>query len=138
MKSTGADLDQALGQLTRLSREALVEKWAEAFGAAPPPHTSRPLLIRAVAYKLQERVFGGLSPGTRRLLSGDTQPRPRPARVLRTGTVLVREWQGVTHQVTIGEAGVLYRGRQYRSLSEVARLITGARWSGPRFFGLNT
>jgi len=133
-----AALDRALEQLTALDREVLIERWTEAFGAAPPPHTSRPLLVRAVAYKMQERALGGLSPATRHLLSGETERHPRPARVLQPGTVLLREWQGITHQVTIGEGAVLYRGQRYRSLSEVARLITGSRWSGPRFFGLKT
>jgi hypothetical protein len=92
-------------------------------------------MIRAVAYKMQERELGGLSAMTRRLLSVEDARAPRH-RVIRTGTVLIREWHGVAHQVTVGEGGVLYRGARYRSLSEVARLITGARWSGPRFFGL--
>jgi Protein of unknown function (DUF2924) len=81
------------------------------------------------------RALGGLSAGTRRQLCG---PEPRPVRrrrVLRPGTVLVRQWHGVGHQVTVLEEGVLYRGERYRSLSEIARLITGTRWSGPRFFG---
>jgi len=85
---------------------------------------------------MQERALGGLSAGTRRLLCG---PEPRPVRrrrTLRPGTVLVREWHGVGHQVSVLEEGVLYRGERYRSLSEVAHLITGTRWSGPRFFGL--
>jgi hypothetical protein len=70
-------------------------------------------------------------------LSAEEAAPVRRRRGLRPGTVLVREWHGVGHQVTIIEQGVLFRGERYRSLSEVARLITGARWSGPRFFGLN-
>jgi hypothetical protein len=95
-------------------------------------------MIRAVAYKMQERVYGGLSASTRRALADKSPtattvapPEARP------GTVLLREWHGVTHQVTVLEGGVLYRGKRHRSLSEVARLITGSRWSGPTFFGLN-
>jgi hypothetical protein len=65
--------------------------------------------------------------------ASSTKPRRR---TLRPGTILLREWQGVTHRVTVVEGGAIYRGEKYRSLSEVARLITGARWSGPRFFGL--
>jgi hypothetical protein len=131
----GEDIETALAGLERASRHRLAEHWAAYFGAAPPPRTSRSLMLRAVAYKLQEGELGGLSAVTRRLLSG-----PGPAavrcRALRPGTVLVREWHGVGHQVTVTETGVLYRGKRYRSLSEVARLITGARWSGPRFFGV--
>jgi hypothetical protein len=93
-------------------------------------------MIRAVAYKMQEHTVGGLSAGIRRQLAEEGFKPARRSRLLRTGTVLIREWQGVAHQVTVGEHGVLYRGERYRSLSEVARLITGTRWSGPRFFGL--
>jgi hypothetical protein len=85
---------------------------------------------------MQERALGGLSPATRRLLSVDSVSVARKRRALRPGSVLVREWQGIAHQVTLSEDGVLYRGQCYRSLSEIARLITGARWSGPRFFGV--
>ena len=128
------DLGRALARIERTSRHHLAELWAEYFGAAPPPRTSRALMIRAVAYKMQEHKLGGLSAMTRRLLSEEGRAPRR--RVIRTGTVLIREWHGVAHQVTVGEEGVLYRGERYRSLSEVARLISGVRWSGPRFFGL--
>ena len=99
-------------------------------------------MVRAVAYKLQEKVLGGLKPSTRRLLlQAPKGPSGRIAvpgmsRVARPGTVFVREWQGVSHQVTVLEEGILFRGKRHGSLSEVARLITGCRWSGPLFFGL--
>jgi Protein of unknown function (DUF2924) len=134
--SAGQDLGVALALLERASRHDLAELWAEYFGTGPPPRTSRALMIRAVAYKMQEHALGGLSAATRRRLSEDGAKPTRPGRTLRTGTVLIRQWQGATHHVTVGEHGVLYRGKPYRSLSAVARLITGARWSGPRFFGL--
>jgi Protein of unknown function (DUF2924) len=134
--SAGEDLSVALGRLERASRHHLAELWAEYFGTAPPPRTSRSLMIRAVAYKMQEHALGGLSTTTRRLLSEEGSKPDRRGRSLRPGTVLIRQWQGVAHHVTVGEHGVLYRGKPYRSLSAVARLITGARWSGPRFFGL--
>jgi len=94
-------------------------------------------MIWAVAYKLQERAYGGLSPATRRILAGLREATSVQPRDLRPGTVLLREWQGATHRVTVIEDGVLYRGKRHGSLSEVARVITGSRWSGPRFFGLN-
>jgi len=130
------DLGTALAQLERASRHHLAELWVEYFEAGPPPRTSRSLMIRAVAYKMQERELGGLSAATRRLLFQEGIRAARRSRAIRAGTVLIREWHGVAHQVTVGEEGVLYRGERYHSLSEVARLITGARWSGPRFFGL--
>ena len=95
-------------------------------------------MIRAVAHKLQELAYGGLSPAARRILIGLKEPasaKPTP-RALRPGTELLREWQGTTHRVTVMEDGVVYGGKRYGSLSEVARAITGSRWSGPRFFGL--
>jgi hypothetical protein len=134
----GEDLGTALARLERASRHRLAELWIGYFGAPPPPRTSRALMIRAVAYKMQERALGGLSPATRRMLSEEGAAPARQGRPLRPGTVLIREWRGVAHQVTVGEDGVLYRGEPYRSLSEVARAITGTRWSGPRFFGLKT
>ncbi len=134
--TTGEDFGTALAGLTRASRDRLTEHWAEYFGPPPPPRTSRSLMIRAVAYKMQERALGGLSAATRRRLSGQEPAPVRRRRALSPGTVLIREWHSVGHQVTIIEKGVLYRGKRYRSMSEVARLITGARWSGPRFFGV--
>jgi hypothetical protein len=134
--TTGEDSATALAGLKRASRHRLAEHWAEYFGAAPPPRTSRSLMIRVVAYKMQERALGGLSAAARRLLSGQEPAPVRRRRALSPGTVLIREWHGIGHQVTILEKGVLYRGKPYRSMSEVARLITGARWSGPRFFGV--
>lgn len=130
------ELSAAAAALERASRDQLAELWVEYFGIAPPSRMSRALLMRAIAYKMQERVLGGLSPALRQFLAGgDASPR-RKVRAVSPGVVLIREWQGDTHQVTVAEHGVLYRGKQYRSLSEVARRITGARWSGPRFFGL--
>ena len=134
--TAGEDLGTALARLARASRHHLAGLWAEYFGVPPPPRTSRSLMIRAVAYKMQERELGGLSAATRRLLSEEGARPARRNRVIRPGTVLIREWHGVAHQVTVGEQGVIYRGERYCSLSEVARLITGVRWSGPRFFGL--
>ncbi len=136
MISSSEDFGAALAGLERASRHRLTEHWSEYFGAAPPPRTSRSLMIRAVAYKMQERVIGGLSAATRRLLCAEEPAPVRRRRGLRPGTVLIREWHGIAHQITIVEQGVIYRGEHHRSLSEVARLITGARWSGPRFFGV--
>jgi len=108
-----------------------------------PTRIGRALLLQAVAYRLQERVLGGIKPSTRRLLervAEDNIGRRPPTETITTtitpGTVLIREWHGASHRVTVLKDGVLLRGARYRSLSEVARKITGSRWSGPRFFGL--
>ncbi len=129
-------LAEELNGLTRLSRHSLSARWAALYGRAPPPRTSRALMIRAVAYKMQELVHGGLSAASRRALVGTGVATAAPPREVRPGTVLLREWRGVVHQVTVIEDGVVYRGKRHRSLSAVARIITGSRWSGPNFFGL--
>jgi Protein of unknown function (DUF2924) len=131
-------LGEELKRLPDLDRNNLAERWVSFFGQAPPPRTSRSLMFRAVAYKMQERAFGGLRPTTRRLLRepAPTRSAAEPSRKLSPGTLLLREWRGFTHQVSVIEDGIVYRGKRYRSLSEVAFVITGSRWSGPRFFGL--
>jgi len=130
-------LAEELKALTGHSRDELIARWVALYGVPPPPRTSRSLMIRAVAYRMQERVYGGLSSSTRRALAGKSHTATTvPPPEARPGTVLLREWHAVTHQVTVIEGGVLYRGKHHRSLSEVARLITGSRWSGPAFFGL--
>jgi hypothetical protein len=130
----------ALGQATPAD---LKERWRVLNSTEPPRRISRDLLIRALAYRIQERALGGLRPSTRRLLAKvaadaaahrSIEMTPQPS--LKPGTVLLREWHGVQHQVIVGEDGIVFRGTSYRSLSQVAYLITGSKWSGPRFFGL--
>ncbi len=129
---------RALEQMPLLDLRA---EWRRLVGAEPP-RLSRDLLVRALAYRIQERALGGLSRASLRQLkvvSGDDGAAPRaPASTpsLRPGARLVREWHGRSHVVNVTEAGFDYAGASYRSLTEIARLITGAHWSGPRFFGL--
>ena len=108
-----------------------------------PTRISRDLLVRAMAYRIQEKALGGLKPATRRLLakvaadaSANRSIDVAPGPDLKPGTVLLREWHGTQHQVIVREDGIVFRGKPYKSLSEVAYRITGAKWSGPRFFGL--
>jgi len=148
LKATAAArerLRMELARLRKLSTSELKQQWQKLYGNQPPQRISRDLLRRAIAYRLQERVFGGLKPATRRLLErlGDDLAARRPMRIAPThqrgsGTVLIREWRGTSHRVTVVDEGVIYRGKRYGSLSEVARLITGTRWSGPLFFGLRS
>ena len=114
--------------------EALRAEWRRLYG--PPPEVrSVELLSLMLAWRQQAAQEGGLDAATRRLLR-----RPLAsgaARIALTGSRLIREWQGERHEVTVqGRDGYLYRGETFRSLSEVARRITGTRWNGPRFFGL--
>ena len=126
-----------------LSDADLKARWQDLYGIEPPPRIDRSLLIPAIAHRMQEQTLGGLNSSARRHLMrftsgavGSGQPRNHSGLSPRPGTVLVRDWGGVTHQVKMLERGVLFRGKQYKSLSEVARIITGVRWSGPLFFGL--
>jgi hypothetical protein len=132
-----------LADLDKLDPSALKQRWRALYGAQAPAHIGRALLLQAVAYRLQEKALGGLKASTRRLLeraaqAGDERRTAVSTRksVTNPGTVLIREWHGVSYRVTVLEDGVQLRGVHYRSLSEVARKITGTRWSGPRFFGL--
>jgi len=129
--------------LSRLGIEELRGRWTATYGKSPSPEIGRSFLIRAIAYRLQERAYGGLKPSTRRLLAEvkdetakASSPTATEIRKAQSGTILVREWQGNAHRVTMLDDGVSFNGKHYRSLSEVAREITGSRWSGPRFFGL--
>src|SRR5712671_1575735 len=139
------DLSAEIAGLAALSREHLRARWRELYRNEPPKKISRDLLIRAIAYRLQENAYGGLKPATRRVLAKVAEDaaarRPikvAPERTLKPGTVLLREWHGVQHQVTVLGSAIMFQKKQYKSLSEVARKITGARWSGPLFFGLKS
>ncbi|MGB8411838.1 MAG: DUF2924 domain-containing protein [Candidatus Binatus sp.] len=133
---------QEITHLLALDVPALRLKWAAVFGASPSPYLGRVLMVRAIAHRVQERVFGGLKPSTQKILDrvcdtrGEIAPQHIPRPRASAGTVLIREWRGVRHRVTVLDNDVVYRGRRYKSLSEVARAITGTRWSGPLFFGL--
>ncbi len=95
------------------------------------------LLARGIAYEMQVRQIGGLTPAERKALGALAQGRSNPSPgTLKAGTRLYRSWRGVTQEVMALESGYSWRSKSYTSLSEVARAITGTRWSGPRFFGL--
>ena len=136
------EISAEIAALAALGINDLKSRWRELCDTEPPPRISRELLTRAIAYRLQERAFGGLAPATRRLLERVADDlsshcaRLSHARKAAPGTLLIREWRGAAHQVTVHDDAVVYRGKHYGSLSEVARLITGTRWSGPLFFGL--
>jgi len=121
--------------LQALNLEALRTQWRRRYG--PPPRLrSADLLRRLLAWRIQAEALGGLSPEVRRALARTGAAARGPK--LEPGVRLTREWRGMRHEVEITEQGVLYRGRSYASLSEVARAITGTRWNGPRFFGLRS
>ena len=139
--SSPGSLREVLASFSTCDRSELLACWNDLYAAAPPSGISTPLLLRAVAYKLQERAYGGLKPVVRRFLEKTARDATRGKAVTgisvaKPGTRLVREWRGVTYEVIIIPDGVLLNGKQLGSLSEAAHAITGAKWSGPRFFGL--
>jgi hypothetical protein len=133
---------QELSGISQLTREQLIKGWRLAHKRSPPKGLSRRLLEYSAAYQLQVKAYGGLKPTVRRRLrqaagqAGKSVPVTEKSQRLSPGTRLLREWHGRTHTVEVVEDGFLYEGETWKSLSQVARSITGARWSGPRFFGL--
>jgi Protein of unknown function (DUF2924) len=133
-----------LGDLPSMTSAQLLDRWAQVVGKPVIRSASRELLVNTIAWHLQARQHGGLTPAVRRKLEllaaainrGEpVRPRTTIER-LRPGMSLERVWRGETHSVTVLADGFAYRGRHYRSLSQIARLITGTRWNGPAFFGL--
>ena len=134
-------------ELDRLRSMPIVELralWHAKFKSGPPKAFGPDLLRRGLAYKIQENAYGGIDSTTARLLKQlIAQHTKTPGKIvlprrLKPGVVLVREWKGQSHQVTVMQDGFAYDGEEYDSLSKIARLITGSRWNGPRFFGLRS
>lgn len=137
------DLDPE--QLSFLDSAALKAAWCATFNSAPPRAAHKEFFVRLLSYEFQVRLNGGLRKSSLKAMTeferiGDSSAEPVAAAEpkLRAGTRLLRQWGGAAHEVMIMERGYAYRGRSYASLSEIARHITGARWSGPRFFGLRS
>ena len=142
-RSQAEKIEAQLAALDELSYRELRAEWLRWYQIEPPARLSRHLLLLGVGWKIQEWAYGGLSTAAKRRLATlaktldqGGQIRPDPKRRLRPGARLVREWHGRTHTVTVVEGGFEWQGKVWRSLSSVAREITGQRWSGPRFFGL--
>jgi hypothetical protein len=126
-----------IGQSTQELRRA----WQTLHHTGPPLGLSRDLIIRGLSDKLQQRAHAGPTRALQRRLQILAAEFEKGARsfdpgILKTGATLVRQWRGHTHTVLVGEEGLEYEGQRYRSLSVIAERITGAHWSGPRFFGL--
>lgn len=162
MKRSKTDLNEEVAALGDLSREDLLTRWQKAHGSPAPKSIRHDLLVRSAAWHLQARRFGGLSPVTRRALKaamieversiaarqsnptaatedsssvelGVSKPRQRR---LSPGARLIRDWNGKSHVVDVIETGFVFQAKVYKSLTAIAHQITGAHWSGPRFFGL--
>ncbi len=136
-----ADVIGKVAALPSLENDELKKLWRELFDE-PAPRKKRDYLIPRLAWRIQELAYGGLSDKAQdrinRLIRSKEQLKPSSNRVKRpaVGTKLIREYQGIEHHVTVTRNGFEYQGRTYRSLSQIAREITGTRWSGPLFFGL--
>ena len=135
-------VDVEIAELVNRSTHELRLAWCNLHRTGPPLGLSRDLLIRALANQLQERAHGGPSAALRRRLGTLARELEKGALsvnsgiILKTGTTLVRQWRGHTHTVLVHEDGFEHEGQRYRSLTVIAERITGAHWSGPRFFGL--
>ncbi len=149
-RKSDIDIDAELTALVSLDYAALKEKWLALHGGPAPKKIGAEFLRLAIGYGIQEKASGGLKPKVRRQLmrlaeadpittsteEGRTK-LPTPPVSLRPGVRLIREWSGETHMVEVVDSGYLWRGKAYSSLTAIAKAITGARWSGPRFFGVN-
>ncbi len=145
-------IEAQVSALTELDVHELRIRWRKLFRAAAPLHLPRYLLLRVIAYRIQANAYGDLDRETARYLERIERERVRRAgrskakappgppvgtsRRLKPGTIMAREYEGRMHQVTAVVDGFAWNGSTYKSLSEIARLITGTHWSGPRFFGL--
>jgi hypothetical protein len=138
------DVEARIMALEALTTSELRIEWRRLYRATPPTRLSRDLLLRGIAYMVQERAQGGLSRSIKRrlrcLCEGSDQrggPAAGAALTLKPGTKLVREWHGRVHTVSVLDEGFEYQGERYPSLTRIALRITGVPWSGPRFFGIS-
>ena len=129
----------ALEDLNDLGRDDLSKAWRDLHGKVPPPKMSQVFMRRVLAFEIQAQRHGGLSKAALKELTrkdGKRRVATKTSSALKPGGRLLREWNGTTHVVDVTEDGFLWNGETYRSLSVIARTITGSHWSGPRFFGL--
>lgn len=140
-----ADLASELAFIPHLTRDELVERWQDIYGKSPPKGFGRRLFELCAAYHLQAAVHGGLKPAAAKRLRAYAENGPPAAsskssskkqRDVSVGSRLVREWHGKTYVVDVVDNGFLFNGETFKSLSRVAKEVTGAHWSGRRFFGL--
>jgi len=143
-RGEGSDIEARLVALETLTTTDLQIEWRRLYRVTPPTRLSRDLLIRGVAYKVQEQAHGGLSLGIKRRLHTLSEGADQrggsaaaPAIALKPGTRLIREWHGHAHTVSVLDGAFEYQGERYRSLTRIARRITGVHWSGPLFFGIS-
>jgi hypothetical protein len=137
------DVVTQIAGLKALATPALKERWRQVIGTEPPAYSRAEILRLGIAYQLQAQASGALPRALQRRLlriAEHTARNPKPALAaaprLKAGTRMFRRWRGEVHEVTVLGQGFEYRGSTYGTLSEIARAVTGTRWSGPAFFGL--
>jgi hypothetical protein len=130
------DLEQEVARIASLNKDDLRALWRQTRGQEPPEALSKDLMARALTQALQQSRLGGLTSKLRKQLAAFADGRGESARYVKTGSIMVREYQGQLHEVVVVPEGFLWAGQTYRSLSTIARKITGTTWNGPRFFGL--
>lgn len=143
-KQSNADIEHTISTLSETNRDNLAVLWSRRNGHPPPKGCGRTLLELAEAYAIQVSNFSGLKPRLRRQLENEPKGisgsvvghKVQKSRQLSQGSKLVREWNGRTHHVDVVRGGFIWNGNKHQSLSAIAKEITGAHWSGPRFFGL--
>ncbi len=129
-----------LESIEHASRDELIKTWKALLKVPPSKSLSQPLMRRILIFELQAKQFGGLDRKTKAVIKtyqNHKKSPPTKSPKLKPGAYLMREWNGITHRVEVIDGGFIWNGSQYKSLSSIAKLITGAHWSGPRFFGLN-
>ena len=124
-----------ISEIEALDRAACLDRWREAFRRSPPKYLSPQFMKRVLIWEVQNRALGGVSVKTTRRLKQIAAGQTLPS-TAKPGSHLVREWNGRTYQVEVVEGGYVMDGKSWRSLSAIAKYITGAHWSGPRFFGV--
>lgn len=127
-----------IDEIRSLNKDQLRQRWEAMFKKPAPDALTKDLLARMIAYRIQEKAFGGLDRETEKLLESYArgEKAATPQRRMKSGTVLLREYQGVRHTVTVADGGFIWNDKKYASLSTIAKEITGTSWNGPRFFGL--
>jgi hypothetical protein len=137
------DLAHEIAVLPTLNKAQLLLVWKKNFSQDPPPKLRKELMVPILAYRMQEKEFGGLSHRARKRLRQIAQSLGPDKRLdasiapsLKSGTRLIRSWRGEVHEVSVTDRGFEYRGQHFATLSKIAREITGTRWSGPLFFGI--
>ena len=129
-----------LAELETLDREGLSDHWLELYSINPPKNLSVQMMQRFIAFEFQSKRSKGLTAKSKRKINQLQKPTElikRKSNQLKAGAQILRDWNGVTHKIEVTDKGFLWKGEVYKSLTAIAKLITGTHWSGPRFFGLN-